>query len=99
MRDLTLAEKEANSLAMHLAKTCYPEVKNFGLCDSLPGVISQIDNMVMGCIERTEILENHLKRLGRMETFVNPNSPAVTITNYLELVARMNYAREALKKD
>jgi hypothetical protein len=47
------AKREAESLAMSLWKKFYQEDSpNFELCDSVAGVISQIDNMTCGLIRK-----------------------------------------------
>lgn len=45
-----IALREAQSLALHLAKRCYPEVPDFKVLDSIVGVLSQIDNMTTGLV-------------------------------------------------
>ena len=47
--ELADAKREAESLALGLWEKHYKEESpNFGLCDSVAGVISQIDNMAAG---------------------------------------------------
>jgi hypothetical protein len=47
--DLADAKREAESLALYLWEKHYKEDSpNFELCDSVAGVISQIDNMTTG---------------------------------------------------
>lgn len=49
LRELDFARRESEGLAMALWKRHYKdESPHFELCDSVPGVISQIDNMSTG---------------------------------------------------
>ena len=62
---LEAAENEANTLAMALWKRHYrKESPDFELCDSVAGVISQIDNMSAGISNRVEELEAQLAKYG-----------------------------------
>lgn len=47
-QELAKARREASCLANFMAKTYYPEVTEFSLCDSVAGIITQLDNMVTG---------------------------------------------------
>ena len=60
--ELEQAKSEANSLAMSIFNRHYKENSTVGfkLIDSVPGVISQIDNMTAGLFERIEKLEASL---------------------------------------
>jgi hypothetical protein len=60
------AKLEAESLATSLWKRFYYEISpNFELCDSVAGVISQIDNMAAGLGERITELEARVAELGK----------------------------------
>ena len=49
LKELDLARREAGSLAMALWRTHYQhQLPDFALCDSVAGIISQIDNMTTG---------------------------------------------------
>lgn len=62
MAQLAEGMTAASSLAMHIWDKHYKaDAPNFGLCDSLPGVISQIDNMYAGL--RNQLREAHEKEL------------------------------------
>lgn len=50
-QDLAMGKLEAESLAKSLHRQYFSEVTQWGLCDSVAGVISQIDNMVTGIPE------------------------------------------------
>lgn len=60
------ANKEACELAAFLCKSYYPnEFKSFEFCDSVAGVISQIDNICAGMSEKIEQLTAENERLKR----------------------------------
>lgn len=44
--------KSTQDLAMSIAKRCYPEVPQFEVLDDLAGVISQLDNMMVGMVKK-----------------------------------------------
>jgi hypothetical protein len=53
LNNLAEAKREAESLAMSLWEKYYKEESpNFELCDSVAGVISQIDNMTTGLTKK-----------------------------------------------
>ena len=68
---LRLASIEANALATSIQKSEYSDVNDFELCDSVAGVISQINNMYAGVREqRDEAREdatNYYARIGELE--------------------------------
>jgi hypothetical protein len=58
LSELNAAKVEAETLCMSIYSRKYKTTSpNFGLCDSVAGVISQIDNMVAGVLEENEKLE------------------------------------------
>lgn len=62
--EVALAQREADSLAQSLNRRFYSEeASNWGLCDSVAGVISQIDNMAAGLGQRAEKAEAEVERL------------------------------------
>ena len=63
-RELAEAKREAEYLATALNRRYYAEeAPNWGLCDSVAGVISQIDNMAAGLGQRAEKAEAEVERL------------------------------------
>ena len=62
--DATASKREAESLCMSIYKRKYKTTApDFGLCDTVADVISQIDNMVAGILAENEALEAEVKRL------------------------------------
>ena len=61
--EVALAQREADSLAQSLNRRFYSEKASWGLCDSVAGVISQIDNMAAGLGQRAEKAEAEVERL------------------------------------
>lgn len=54
--DYKLALKEASNLATHMWEKFYSEESpHFELCDSLSGIMTQIDNMVTGLERKSEL--------------------------------------------
>ena len=55
-KDYNIALKEASNLATHMWKKFYSEESpHFELCDSLAGIMTQIDNMVTGLERKSEL--------------------------------------------
>lgn len=62
--ELAEAKREAEYLASSLWKSHYKESSpNWGLCDTVAGVITQIDNMVTGVVDRAENAERELSAI------------------------------------
>ena len=62
--EMNEARREAEYLAMVLWRTHYKvQLPKFVLCDSVAGIISQIDNMVAGLAEDIVVKNNRIARL------------------------------------
>ena len=68
---LAEAREEAKALAVSLwIKHHRKDSPEFELCDSVAGIISQINNMVAGIIDKLEELEAQLDKVRKCQTYV-----------------------------
>ena len=73
INELVQAKQEAQSLALHLWKEHYKDSSPvFELCDSVPGVLSQIDNMCSGLISAKPVKKRKFK-IFHSEQHSDPN--------------------------
>lgn len=91
-KQLEQSKREAESLALSLHKRHYKnESPNFELCDSVAGVISQIDNMTSGLGEQLEQCKaNHADMVARNAALRDrPDIPAERVKSVQALVEQL----------
>ena len=94
---LRLSSIEANALATSIQKSEYSDVNDFQLCESVAGVISQINNMYAGVREQRDEARESLKHITEYGT--EEINAAVELRQKLaQALIERDEAREELQK-